>query len=212
MLVDVHRQNEGVVPSGEGVLGVASVVEDALLILVVAEVCPAAGGEAGDLPIGFPLFNGAVGFLDQGFDVAADFAFSTNGVEVNVVVNESAVSEGVVDLEGSGDTVDLVALSRVGVQFSEGLSDLVGLVCVALPEGEVGLVGCCADAATVGFQSLGDICFGGYCNELRFHAFCSLTLDERDGESGGGHLHSRRTGGDQQTSACELHFHRCPTF
>lgn len=47
VLIDIHRQEEGVVPGGECVLAIADVRVDSLLFVVVAEEYPAAASHAG---------------------------------------------------------------------------------------------------------------------------------------------------------------------
>jgi hypothetical protein len=132
-------------------LGVADEVEYSLFVVIVGKVDPASGSDSGGFEVLGPGFVGAVGFVDQACYVAGcGAAVTSDGVEVNVVVLVSAIGECVVDLESADLGVNLICLRRIHFHLSEGLSDLVGLVCVALPEAEVGFVGGFADASGSG--------------------------------------------------------------
>ncbi len=134
VLVNVESQYEVAIPSREAILRVADEVKDTLLIAVIGQERPSPPRKAGDLHVRCPLVERAIGVVDERRDLArCRTAISPDGVEVDVVVLVSSVRERIVDLQRSRLAVDRIAFLGVSVQCGKELSNLIGLVCVALP-------------------------------------------------------------------------------
>ena len=140
MLVDVERDERRRVPDRVGVLGVADVVEEAVLVPVVRRPGPAAPRHPRRLEVVAPRVDRAEVALDQAVDRAGRVAACATEVrEVDLVVLDPADREAEVDLQGAQLGVDLVRPRAVDrLELGE---DLVPLDDVALIQPVVGLDG-----------------------------------------------------------------------
>ncbi len=99
VLVNVHRQQAGVIPDRIRVLRVADVVEDSLLGMVVGQVGPATARDSCRLEVRRPTLERTESLRNQLGDLAGGYsAASSEGLEVHVVIDVALVRERVVDL------------------------------------------------------------------------------------------------------------------
>jgi len=145
VFVDIKPKEGNYAPDGVTVLSVADIVEEFFGAVIVPGPSPTAGGDAGSFEILLVVIEGAKILVDMLEDAIGRFAVAAKNGKVELVVFQSADSEGEIDLEGSDARKDLIGnggISGIGcAHFFELGEDGVALVNVAGVELEVLFVG-----------------------------------------------------------------------